>query len=363
MQRQRQRSSSGWERSLRFLVGLSHSGWVRLVAKVTTALLVALTIVIITFLVSFRHIGLQVRDGHLYLGAFEIGQFTAASEVQSTETHQDSTSLNRQPFGAQVTVESTAGFQNSGIYLKRGDRVILRPGGRINLALRQVYAFTGLVKPLIADRLPAGSELNDRYKTRNQLRDPETGEALQNLTEIEVLQRLTTIGEFGQRETFHRDWIGPDGEEVSSEDLDPCLLFRGNSGVTPRWGMLLAQVLEDPGAATADPFQVLRLNGLSSSDLIPVSSLENSTLEAERDGWLAFVINEAVLSGAMEDSQPVQPQSCKDYHDVLADVANTFRAEDYRNRYRIVERSIPLIWFSDNIGAFQVIVRYADESS
>jgi uncharacterized membrane protein len=83
MQRQRQRGSSSWERSLRFLVGLSHSGWVRLVAKVTIALLVAVTVVLITLLVSVRHIGLQVREGNLYLGAFEIGQFTAASEVQS----------------------------------------------------------------------------------------------------------------------------------------------------------------------------------------------------------------------------------------------------------------------------------------
>jgi hypothetical protein len=283
--------------------------------------------------------------------------------VQSTETDQYSANVNYQALGAQVSVESTAGFQNSGIYLKKGDRVVLRPGGRINLAMRQVYTFTGLVKPIIADKLPAGNALNDRYKSRNQLKDPETGEILQDLTEIDMLKRITTVGRFGQGETFHRDWIGPDGEEVSSEDLDPCLLFRSTSGVTPRWGMLLAQVLEDPGTATADPFQVLSRNGLRSDNLIPVSNLQNFTLEAERDGWLTFIINEAVLSGEMGSSQPVQPQSCKDYHDILMEVANTFKGGDYRNRYRIVERSIPLIWFADNIGAFHVIVRYADESS
>jgi hypothetical protein len=120
---------------------------------------------------------------------------------------------------------ATAGFQNSGIYLNKGDKVSLEPDGRVHLALGQVYTYADRVKELISDNLSA----ND-YKSYKD---------------------TYSLQPFTKKDVFRRDWIGPDGEEIDSRDLNQCLLFQGNSQQTGRWGMLLAQVLEKPGSAMA----------------------------------------------------------------------------------------------------------------
>ncbi len=315
MQKQRRRDLTGWEHLLRFFVALSHNGWIRLVAKVTSALLVALTVLAIMLIIGFRYVDLQVKGDRIYLSSIEIGR-----------VHPDTRSKK---LGTHVIVMATAGFQNSGIYLNKGDKVSLEPDGRVHLALRQVYTFAGRVKELIGDKLSA-----NEYKSYK---------------DVNPLQPFT------KEDVFRRDWTAPDGEEIDSRDLNQCLLFQGNSQQKGRWGLLLAQVLEKPGSATADPFQVLEDNNLTSTDLIPVPS--QTILEAKRNnGWLTFIINDGVIS----EKSP--SRGCKDYYSALKKASVEMHIQNQKDRI-IPERSIPLVWYSDNIGAFRIIVQYADEST
>jgi hypothetical protein len=267
-------------------------------------------------IIGFRYVGLQVKGEQIYFGSIEIGRIYANPDYQTP--------------GTRITVEATAGFQNSGIYLKKGDTVSLEPDGRVYLALPQIYSFTGLIKSLIAAKLPVGEEYKN-YKSVNKPLD-----FAKDLTKDNI---------------FRRDWTGPDGEELDSKDLNQCLLFLGNQTQKGRWAMLLAQVMEKPGSATSDPFQVLIDNKLEPSNLIPVPNRKD--LEAERNGWLTFIINDAVIS------KNSQSKPCQDYHEAL-----TRASEDLRSRgdddHRVPILSIPLVWYADNVGAFHVIVRYSN---
>ena len=249
-----------------------------------------------------------------------------------------------------TTVEAAAGFQNSGIYLKKGDKVRLEPDGRIHLALRQVYTLTGLGKSIIAGELPSNGKEYNNYKNLYQLRNA-TGHIL-DLTNTNVLEKVTQ-GNFGQKDEFRRDWTGPDGEELDSLELNNCLLFQENSPQKGRWGMLLAQVMKKPGSAVADPFQVLEDNKLRSKDLIPVTTSKD--IEFDNDGWLTFIVNDAVLSGVPK----AQTEGCEASHDALKKASEILRSQG--DNYKIPVGLIPLIWYSDNIGAFHVTVRYADK--
>ncbi len=155
------------------------------------------------------------------------------------------------------------------------------------------------------------------------------------------------IGNFGQKDVFRRNWIGPDGEELDSLELNNCLLFQG------RWGMLLAQVMEKPGSAVDDPFKVLAENSLKSKDLKPITT--SQVIDFDHNGWLTFIVNDAVLSGVSTE----QAEVCRASHDALKKASGILRT--HGDNYIIPERLIPLIWYSDNIGAFHVTVRYADK--
>jgi hypothetical protein len=159
------------------------------------------------------------------------------------------------------------------------------------------------------------------------------------------------------KDVFRRDWIGPDGEEISSPELDSCLLVPARSG-QPRWGQLLAQVMKKPVSARTDPFQALAINVLKPEDLQFVSERNHITLEAAQDGFLTFIINEAVFadpSNYKPESYP-QPEDCKRGYEALFNASKNLTKQGNKN-YTIRPGSIPLVWYSDNIGSFQVIVR------
>jgi len=141
---------------------------------------------------------------------------------------------------------------------------------------------------------------------------------------------------------FYRDWTGPEGEAVYSDLLEDCKLRKELN-----WGALLAVILPAQASARADPYEILKNSGLSSSDLIPISA--ETPLTVERDGWLTFIINEAVISpnSPSRDSQL--------YYDALKRTAESLTGDP---RHRIPLQSIPLIWFADNNGAFRVTVFY-----
>lgn len=89
---------------------------------------------------------------------------------------------------------------------------------------------------------------------------------------------------------------------------------------------------------------------LSLSDLQPVTKLDKSTLTAHRSGWLTFIINDAIMSSASD------VDVSKDYYNALIKASDAL-AQSYNNNFIIPQESVPLVWYSDNVGAFRVIVK------
>jgi hypothetical protein len=132
------------------------------------------------------------------------------------------------------------------------------------------------------------------------------------------------------------------------------------SGLQVR-GILLTQIMQetvqDSQLSLKDPFIVLQKNNLQPNDLIPVS--DKKEIVSPREGWLTFIVNDAVLS----EVEGVQSKDCKDYHDALQQASNILNQQGNQqgDKYQIPNRLIPLIWYSDNIGAFHVTVRYTNK--
>ena len=246
-----------------------------------------------TFYVSVKVFGLRIVAGQLYLGPMD------------------------QTFGAHVTVDATAGFQNSGIQLHKGQRIILRPEGRIHTAMDHANNLTRAVKGIIV------------HNTSEKQFPPS-------------LVKRYDMPPLDESIVFYRDWTGSEGEAVYSDLLEDCKLRKELN-----WGALLAVIIPAQVSARADPYEILKNSGLSSSDLVPIPA--ETAITAERDGWLTFIINEAVISphSPSRDSQL--------YYDSLKRTAESLTGDP---RHRIPLQSIPLIWFADNNGAFRVRVTY-----
>lgn len=231
--------------------------------------------------------------------------------------------LSEQSLGGQATVEATAGLQNSGIFLHEGDKVILEPEGRIHLAAVQLRNLASAIKPMIVNGLPHKNwppDIREKYPAPR----------------------------FDDSNIFARDWIGPGGEQSQSDLYEECKLVKELG-----WGSLLAVVIPEKTAnrsksllASSDPFEVLKEAGLSPTDLKPVPSQTEFT--AEREGWLSFIVNEAVLS-------PYAPsQDSREYYGALKQA----HQELLRNpTHELYLSSIPLVLFSDNVGTFRVTVK------
>lgn len=133
-----------WRAPFNYITSLSNDERIRLVTVITIASIVLLSSMVVALVILvLREQGRNdyvIHPGSIPLVWYSdnIGSF------QVIVTNSESKKLI-----ARVMVESTAGFQNSGIYLKKGEKVILEPDGRVHLALRQVYTFTGSVRPII----------------------------------------------------------------------------------------------------------------------------------------------------------------------------------------------------------------------
>ncbi|MDZ8105705.1 MAG: hypothetical protein RM338_08785 [Nostoc sp. DedQUE12a] len=164
--------------------------------------------------------------------------------------------------------------------------------------------------------------------------------------------------EAAEKDVFRRNWIGPDGEEISSKNLDSCLLVPAALLGKLKWGQLLTVVMKKSVSARSDPFKALNDNGLEPRNLQLVSEGNQTTLTSPDDGYLTFIINEAVYANPSNygpESYP-QPEECKRSYDALSEASKSLKFQN-QNDYIIYPESIPLIWYSDNIGSFQVIVK------
>ncbi|HEV2965198.1 MAG TPA: toll/interleukin-1 receptor domain-containing protein [Candidatus Angelobacter sp.] len=221
----------------------------------------------------------------------------------------------RKKIQAQATVDAAGGLQTSRIFLKKGQKFLLEPEGRIHLASDQVDNFARALKPLIvkhADGWGWTKEIKDRYKPKEPVEE--------------------TI--------FYRGWIGPEGEVQSSDMLEKCKLRP-----TEKWGALLAVILPVKASSWADPFYILESNNMQVEDLLLVP--ERTVITAGRDGWLTFIVNDAVIS----------PYSPSEDGKVFYRALEKAKQAASHNRHQVPQiLPLSLAFYADNLGAFRVNV-------
>lgn len=251
------------------------------------ALLLSLTVLLV---VSVRFLNFHVDGGQIYLG----------EDVE---------------LGAHATVDAIAAFQTSGVRVKKGEVLRLTPDGRVTVAIDHQIHLAEVVKGLIVQRSPPA-----RWPPFIRRRYPEV-----KLTESNV---------------FYRDWVGPEGENTPGDILEECKL-REDLG----WGALMFIILPREPSAREDPFEVLKAANASADDLVPLPHA--MTVTASSDGWLAFIINEAVMS-------PSSPSNdSRMFYGILKKASEQLVSDP---RHQIPLRSIPLLWYADNAGAFRVVI-------
>jgi hypothetical protein len=289
-----------WLSILSSVTSLQPDQWLRLLVLTLVTVLATLFILMSLLFIGTRFFGLRILAGQIFLDP------------------------NYQSLGAHVTVDATAGFQNSGIFLKAGQQISLYPEGRIHLASEQIYDFARSVKPLIVKELPNRNwpaQIKQRYQ----------------------------LSKLADNSVFYRDWVGPEGDPEQSDILEDCKLRKNEP-----WGRLLAVIIpakdfsEIPTVlAQSDPFEVLKDKKLNVSQLRPV--FNKTEFKADQDGWLTFIVNEAVIS------QYSPSKDARDYYDALQ---QAYKELSNNHNKKIHLGSLPLVFFSDNAGAFRITVRY-----
>jgi hypothetical protein len=171
-----QRNRHTWLSIITSVISLPLDRWLRFLAFMLVTVLILMSLLFI----SNRFLGFRIVAGQVYFDP------------------------NYQSLGAHVTVDATAGFQNSGIFLTAGQQISLYPEGRIHLASDQIYDFARSVKPLIIKELP-NRKWDPQIKQRYQLSKPIDSNV------------------------FYRDWVGPEGDFEKSDILENCKLKKGAS--------------------------------------------------------------------------------------------------------------------------------------
>jgi hypothetical protein len=282
-------SSPWWIALLRALLGLTSAEWKFLFGKTLVVSSAVAVVLSIALYLAMHFLGLRIVGGQVSLGT------------------------GGEPTGAHATVDAVGGFQNSHVWMKKGQRLVFDPEGRIHLAADQAYNFARAAKPLIVHYLPKHpwpASMKRRYPM------PKLDETI----------------------VFYRGWVGPEGESYESDLLADCKLRKDLN-----WGVLLAIILPNAVSPSQDPLEILSTNSMTVSQLTPIPSRTEFT--ADRDGWLTFIVNDAVVSPYS------QSKDSRDFYDALRTGAEDL---SQGSRYRIPLETLPLTFYSDNLGAFRI---------
>jgi len=223
-----------------------------------------------------------------------------------------------------VVVSSTTGWQDSGIYVKKeGVKFSFRASGRICTALEHLLNLTKIIKPYVATQL--------------------TPEEKNLWGDQRVFLKYPTPPIFADDKPFSRNFIGPDGEEAESDLFFHCKLDNRFKA-----GALLGIIIPGEVRDQDDPLKVLWSN--PNLEVFNVTDYgEGNPYTSKTVGRLAFVVNEVVLSPFSED-----PKARKAY-----EILQRLNSTDERHKLRT--ELIPLVYYSDNIGSFRVIVKESDQ--
>jgi hypothetical protein len=186
------------------------------------------------------------------------------------------------------------------------------------MAAGHLETLTGIIKPFVA------SLINPEEK--------------KIWADQKVFDRYTTAPDFtADNNVFYRNFIGPEGEPHESDLFPYCKLDnRFNAG------QLLGAIIPNEFSDQDDPMQILANSNVEVFSVINYN--EGNPYLTKTTGKLAFIVNEVVLS-PYSDSE-----ISKKSYEVLRQLDST------DTRHKLQTKYIPLVFFSDNIGVFRVIV-------
>jgi len=239
----------------------------------------------------------------------------AAAPIDARSGPTETNQVNHQALGSHATVDAVSGFQSSRIFVRAGQRVTLQPEGRIYIASDQAGTFARAAKPLLVHYLP-----NRNWPDTVRSRYP--------------------LPNFDEKMIFYRDWIGPEGDSYQGDILEECKLRRDL-----HWGTLLAVILPAEVSSQMDPYEVLAANKTDVTRLVHVPG--KTDFVSDHDGWLTFIVNDAVVSPYSSS------KDAREFYEALKIAAQELSKS---NRHRIPLQSLPLVWYSDNLGAFRITV-------
>ncbi len=144
---------------------------------------------------------------------------------------------------------------------------------------------------------------------------------------------------------FYRTWSTPsgDGGAFPQDTLRDCLMFPEY-----KWGALMVGFISTAEAESElrakDPYLLL----IQRPELRPVPIAGFRQLEAPSDGYLVFIINEAVLS-PLADRRPLVAEKYEKFLGALK------LLNEHEGRDHVIEiGEIPLLCFYNNIGSFKI---------
>ena len=222
-----------------------------------------------------------------------------------------------------VFVQAAAGWQVSNTAWKAGDTLCLAPSGQVHVAMNEIYNLAQLGRQILATYAAAGTKL---ATFRNQFGAPT----------------------FTESNRFRRSWSGAAGNRgVRDGLLDDCLL-RASSG----WGALLVVEVpseDDPNYEERDPLEVLDAIDVKIDAVKTLSTGRGHVMS--RDGKLAFIVNDAVLSEL--STQAI----CREAFASLG-AARAAKARDLSHQLDL--DPLALFPYLDNYGEFRVRVTFGD---
>jgi len=275
------------------LLNLLNLGWKKLLPLLAIIIVVSVIFTSVVLFLGTRLFGLKIKEGKIYLGVSE----TVLSP--------------------RVEVPATSGWVNSGIFLHKGQKVVLDPSGRALLAMNHAFNLAQTIKPFIINNTP-GHNWPESTKKRYPL---------PNLADTNV---------------FFRRWSGPDGDSIPSDVFDGCRLRTDlNMGT-----LLAVMIPTDASIDSEDPIRAVKERGLTLTDIHPVS--HRIDFVADRDGYIAFIVNEAVMSPYSDSTDS------REFYDAIRKVSSELSNDPIHKLY---ESSIPLLLYNDNMGSFIVVVK------
>ncbi len=235
--------------------------------------------------------------------------------------------LNAPLFGSSagpedVVVSASLGWQRSRAEYKAGDVLCLEPSGHVAVSHPDLEHLSEVWRPLLIKYAPAGTRLAQE-------------------------KRVTPAPVLTAANGFRFGWAGPEGTTGVRDGLfDECRLAPAEA-----WGALLVTELRElgyPDLATRDPLQLLQEDQRAVADVRVLGARREFTLKT--DAYLAFMVNDAVLSPRFAPAHPV----CAEPTQAL-DLARRALATDLNHRLDVV--AAPLLPFIDNGGEFRVRIR------